>query len=97
MIDPSALWDFDDAAASEERFREAADTAEGADRLVLLTQVARALGLQERYEAAHGVLDDLAVSDPKVATGSRWSGPTCTVGGDTEAAARTSSRRGDRA
>jgi tetratricopeptide (TPR) repeat protein len=68
MIDPAPLWDFDDPAGSETRFREACDTAEGTDRLVLLTQVARALGLQERYDEAHAVLDDLAVSDHEVAT-----------------------------
>jgi tetratricopeptide (TPR) repeat protein len=66
--DPTALWDFDDPAGSEQRFRAAAATAEGADRLVLMTQVARALGLQERYDEGHAVLDDLAVADPEVAT-----------------------------
>ncbi len=66
--DPSELWDFDDPAGSELRFRAAAEIAEGADRLVLLTQVARALGLQERYDEGHAVLDDLAVDDPEVAT-----------------------------
>ena len=68
MTDPSELWDFDDPAGSEQRFRAAADTAEGADRLVLLTQVARALGLQERYDEGHAVLDDLAGADDEVAT-----------------------------
>ena len=33
---------------------------------MLLTQVARALGLQERYDEAHALLDDLAVSDDEV-------------------------------
>lgn len=68
MADPNELWDFDDPAGSEQRFRAAADIAEGADRLVLLTQVARALGLQERYDEGHAVLDDLAVEDAEVAT-----------------------------
>jgi tetratricopeptide (TPR) repeat protein len=68
MIDPTPLWDFDDPVGSEQRFREAAAIAEGADQLVLLTQVARALGLQERYDEAHGVLDHLATSDQEVAT-----------------------------
>ncbi len=66
MTDVQTLWNFDDPAGSEARFRAAADIAEGNDRLVLLTQVARALGLQERYDEAHGVLDDLAVSDDEV-------------------------------
>ena len=68
MTDPDDLWDFDDPAGSEQRFRAAAQTAEGVDRLVLLTQVARALGLQERYDEGHAVLDDLAVGSPEVAT-----------------------------
>jgi tetratricopeptide (TPR) repeat protein len=68
MTDPSELWDFDDPAGSEQRFRAAAETAEGTDRLVLLTQVARSLGLQERYDEGHAVLDDLAVDSPEVAT-----------------------------
>lgn len=43
------LWDFDDAAGSETRFRE--------DAAVLQTQVARALGLQGRFDEADAVLD----------------------------------------
>jgi tetratricopeptide (TPR) repeat protein len=68
MTDPSELWDFDDPAGSEHRFRAAADLAEGADRLVLLTQVARALGLQARYDEGYAILDHLTVDDPEVAT-----------------------------
>jgi len=68
MTDPTALWNFDDPAGSELRFRTAADTAEGTDRLVLMTQVARALGLQERYDEGHAVLDHLAADDTEVAT-----------------------------
>ena len=59
MTDIASLWDFDDPSGSETRFRTAADAAEGTERLVLLTQVARCLGLQERYAEAHTVLDDL--------------------------------------
>ncbi len=59
MVDPTPLWDFDDAAGSEQRFREAAADAAGADRLVLLTQVARALGLQNRFAEAHDTLDQV--------------------------------------
>lgn len=68
VTDISRLWDFDDPAGSEQRFRAALETAEGADRLVLLTQVARALGLRERYDEGHAILDDLAASDAEVAT-----------------------------
>ena len=56
---PLDLWDFDDPAGSEQRFRTAAATAEGAERAVLLSQVARALGLQERYDDGHAALDAL--------------------------------------
>jgi tetratricopeptide (TPR) repeat protein len=68
MTDVAALWDFDDPAGSEARFRAAADIAEGTDRLVVLTQVARALGLQERYDEGLAVLNDLSVDDAEVAT-----------------------------
>lgn len=68
MIDPTPLWDFDDPAASEHRFREAAEACEPEDRLVLMTQVARALGLQEKYDEAHAVLDDLSPASDEIAT-----------------------------
>lgn len=58
---PLDLWDFDDPAGSEQRFRDAAAAAEGAQQSVWLTQVARALGLQQDYDAAHDVLDDLSL------------------------------------
>ena len=67
MTDLQYLWDFDDPAGSEQRLRAAADIAEGTDRLVLLTQVARALGLQERYDEGHALLDELAVDDDELA------------------------------
>ncbi len=54
-----ALWDFDDPAASERRFREALRSADEPARAVLSTQVARALGLQERYDEGAAVLDEL--------------------------------------
>lgn len=66
MIDPTPLWDFDDPSGSEERFRAAAEGVEGDDRLVLMTQVARALGLQERYDAGHAVLDQLSPTTDEV-------------------------------
>jgi len=87
MTDPSELWDFDDPAGSEQRFRKAVETAEGTDRLVLLTQAARALGLQERYDEGHAVLDELSVSDPQVATRVALErGRLLRSGGDPEAA-----------
>jgi tetratricopeptide (TPR) repeat protein len=63
----NSLWDFDDPTGSERRLRDAAEIAEGTERLVLLTQVARAFGLQERYDEAHALLDELAVNDGEIA------------------------------
>ena len=60
VVHPSDLWDFEDPAGSEQRFRDAAEATEGGERGIWLTQVARALGLQERYDDAHAVLDDLS-------------------------------------
>ena len=68
MIDPAPLWDFEDAAGSEQRFRDAASSAAGDDEKVLLTQVARALGLQERYAEGHALLDTLTSMAPEVRT-----------------------------
>ncbi|MDZ5621339.1 tetratricopeptide repeat protein [Nocardioides sp. HM23] len=65
---PSELWDFDDPGGSEQRFRDSASAAEGEQRGIWLTQVARALGLQERYDDAHAVIDDLSPDgSPEVA------------------------------
>ena len=64
MIDHRALWDFDDPAGSEVRLRVAADAAADPDeRASWLTQVARALGLQERYAEGHALLDGLEHDD----------------------------------
>ncbi|WP_370037267.1 tetratricopeptide repeat protein [Nocardioides sp.] len=60
------LWDVDDPVASEARFREAAAQALSPAREVLLSQVARALGLQQRYDEAHAVLDGLGEPSPEV-------------------------------
>jgi tetratricopeptide (TPR) repeat protein len=68
MIDPRALWDFDDPASSGERFLDAAEQAAEPERTSWLTQYARALGLQERYDAAQRVLDGLTSDDPEAAT-----------------------------
>lgn len=69
-MDIRSLWNFNDPAASEAVFRANLTTAEDSDRLELLTQVARALGLQRRFEEAHAVLDELPqVGEPPV---ERW-------------------------
>lgn len=58
------LWDFADAAGSEARFREAARQAAAPG--IAMTQVARALGLQQRFDEANAVLDGLEQTDPEV-------------------------------
>ncbi len=68
MIDPLPLWDFDDPVVSAGRFLGAADAAGEPDRTSWLTQYARALGLQERYEEATKILDRLGSDDPQAAT-----------------------------
>jgi tetratricopeptide (TPR) repeat protein len=62
-----ALWDFDDPTASEGRFRAAADAADSElTRAILLTQVARALGLAGDFAGASALLDSLPGSDPEL-------------------------------
>lgn len=51
------LWDFYDAAASEARFRLASVGADAATSVELRTQIARALGLQRRFDEAFHDLD----------------------------------------
>ena len=57
------LWDFSDPVGSEQRFRSLAAESEEPAATRAMTQVARALGLQERYDDAHAVLDALATDD----------------------------------
>src|SRR5512141_307618 len=63
------LWDFDDPALSEARFREASqDPSYDADeRAELATQLGRAIGLQGRYEEADALLDAVDGDEPTVA------------------------------
>ncbi|MDH5505886.1 MAG: HrpB1 family type III secretion system apparatus protein [Anaerolineae bacterium] len=55
------LWDFGDPAGTEAVFRkmlpEADSTQDKAYQLQLQTQIARTLGLQKQFEAAHALLD----------------------------------------
>lgn len=61
-----AMWDFGDPAGSERRFRAAAS----GDRMSeAMTQVARALGLQKKYDQAHDILD--SIIDPAGAVAAR--------------------------
>ena len=63
------LWDYSQPAESERRFRERLqETAEGSEtRVQVLTQIARAQGLQRKFAEAHATLDDADVADLIVA------------------------------
>ena len=62
--DIDALWDFDDPAGSEERFRARLADANSSARLQLMTQIARACGLQTRFDEAHRLLDRVEAEMP---------------------------------
>jgi tetratricopeptide (TPR) repeat protein len=55
------LWDFEDPAGSEQRFavEEASESHTDSERAELVTQRARALGLQRRFDDGHALLDSL--------------------------------------
>ena len=59
-VDIGALWDFDDPAASEIRFREALVGETGERALELQTQIARAEGLQGKYRDGTATLKAIA-------------------------------------
>jgi tetratricopeptide (TPR) repeat protein len=70
LPDFDTLWDYDRPAETEARFRDLLPAAQASgDRdyhLQLLTQVARAQGLQRNYDGAHATLDhvrDLMTDD----------------------------------
>jgi hypothetical protein len=68
-LDPAWLdrwWNFDRPAESEARFRaEVAKLPDSsAARLELLTQLARAQGLQRRFDDAHATLDQVETALP---------------------------------
>jgi tetratricopeptide (TPR) repeat protein len=68
------LWDFEDPAASESRFRGAvAGASPASEQDILMTQVARALGLQGKYGAGMETLDSIrsGEDDVEVATRTR--------------------------
>jgi tetratricopeptide (TPR) repeat protein len=58
-MDIDSLWEYDDPAKSEAGFRAAMAEATGDERLELLTQVARARGLQGDFADAHRLLDQV--------------------------------------
>lgn len=61
-----ANWDFEDAAASEQRFRDALPEMEDAAADELRTQIARALGLQGKFAEALNSLIAISSDDPVV-------------------------------
>lgn len=65
--DLDALWNFSDPVASEAAFRGAISaTDEPVGRAVLGTQLARALGLQGRYDEADRVLEGIDAPVPAI-------------------------------
>jgi tetratricopeptide (TPR) repeat protein len=67
-LDLDELWDFDRPDLSEERFRAALATADAEGAAVLRTQLARALGLQRRFEEGHAELEVVIAGTPLVRT-----------------------------
>ena len=72
------LWDYDDPAASEQRFREllpaVSERGPVSLRVQLLTQIARALGLQCRFDEARAVLAEASaqLADAEELARIRW-------------------------
>ena len=62
------LWDFDDPAASETRFRAAIEAAVTDGDLAAAdesrTQLARSIGLQDRFAEGHRILDQVDLDHP---------------------------------
>lgn len=57
--DIEALWDYNQPAASEVRFREALKGESGDDALELETQIARTFSLRREFTQAHALLDTI--------------------------------------
>ena len=55
--DIDALWDYNQPAASEARFRDALKAESGDDALELETQIARTFSLRREFAQAHALLD----------------------------------------
>jgi len=67
------LWDYSDPKTSEIRFRsrlaeEEKENSPLADRMEILTQIARSEGLQQMFDEAHKTLDTVEVSLPSIAS-----------------------------
>jgi len=68
-VDFDALWDYDDPAATEAKFRELLPAARASGDLSYLlqleTQIARTQGLQRDFEGAHRTLDAVEARLPE--------------------------------
>jgi tetratricopeptide (TPR) repeat protein len=78
LPDLDALWNYDDPAGTEQKFRELLDRSAAAEpgyRLSLLTQIARAQGLDRRFEQGHATLDEVerSLTPQRVAVRVRYS------------------------
>jgi len=60
MLDLESIWNWDDPAASEKKFRELPPSPE------VQTQIARAQGLQGKFDEAHRTLDAVTTNSPLV-------------------------------
>lgn len=58
-LDLTTLWDFSQPAVSEQRFRNALNTATGDDVLILQTQIARTFGLRGDFIQAQTILQEI--------------------------------------
>lgn len=65
MIDD--LWNFDDPQASEASFRAHLEESQGEEKEETLTQLARSLGLQRRFDEANEILDQVQPLTKRVA------------------------------
>ncbi len=64
MLNPRPYWNFDDPAASEAVFRELLETTtDEIDRVIVQTQIARALGLQGKLEEGIALIDTIPAFD----------------------------------
>lgn len=59
MADFDALWDFNDPAATEQRFLDALKSASIAERLEIRTQIARTYSLRRQFDEATKILDEV--------------------------------------
>jgi tetratricopeptide (TPR) repeat protein len=59
LPDFDSLWDYSAPDKSEAKFREILPVFSGNERLELLTQIARAEGLQGKFDDAHRTLDEV--------------------------------------